>query len=139
MRRRVAISVDQTTPVMAAATARCQGRTTPLQAKMAMLPDDRPAMICPVSNTCLRFSDSLITPEKAPSSNIGMVRADDTKATSRPEPVTSKVNSAADSSSNHRMVFTQPPIAHRRRNDGAAIRARRPPVVLDVPVVIIPT
>ena len=40
--------------------------------------------------TYLRLTDSVTTPEKAPNSNIGMVRAAETIATARPEPVTSR-------------------------------------------------
>ncbi len=50
---------------------------------------------CPICKTDLRLTDSVTTPEKAPNSNIGMVRAAETTATARPEPVTSRVNKAA--------------------------------------------
>ena len=55
-----------------------------------------------------------------------MVRAADTNATARPDPVTSRVNNAADSNSKKRIVLTQPPIAQSRRNAGVASSARRP-------------
>ena len=72
-------------------------------------------MICPTSKIRLRSPASDITPAKAPSSSIGKVRAAETTATASPDPVASSVNSAAHSTSNERIVLTQPPIAQRRR------------------------
>ena len=126
MRRRVAISVDHTTPATKAATATCQGRATPAHASNAMDAEAPHVKTCPYSKTCLRFTDSVTTPENAPSRNIGIVRAAETIATSSPEPVISKVNKAADSTSNQRIVLTQPPIDQRRRNAGEESRARSP-------------
>jgi hypothetical protein len=127
MRLRVAISVDHTTPATSAATATCQGRATPAHASSATEADAKQVATCPHSSTCLRFTASVITPAKAPSRNIGIVRAAETIATSSPDPVISRVNSAADSTSNQRIVLTHPPIAHRRTNTAEASRARTPP------------
>src|SRR6201999_3383651 len=88
--------------------------------------DDRHASICPKTITCLRFTASVATPEKAPSRNIGMVRAADTTATAKPDPVTSRVNSAAASTSNQRIVLTQPPIDQSRRNAAEESSVRSP-------------
>ncbi len=49
---------------------------------------------------------------------MGNVRAAETIATARPDPVVSSVKSAADNTSNQRIVLTQPPIAHRRKKVG---------------------
>ncbi len=47
------------------------------------------------------------------------------RATQKPDPVTSSVNSAADSTSNHRIVLTQLPIDQSRRNaaDESSVRS----------------
>ena len=95
MRRRVAISVDHTVPATIAATATCHGRATPRQASNATVAEAQAVMICPITSTCLRLSASDITPAKAPSRNIGMVRAAVTSATAKPDPVTSSVKSAS--------------------------------------------
>ena len=87
MRRRVAISVDHTVPATSAAAATCHGRARPRQPSTATVAEAQAVTICPATNTCLRFTASDITPEKAPSRNIGMVRAAVTIATARPEPV----------------------------------------------------
>jgi hypothetical protein len=116
MRRRVAISVDHTTPATNAATATCHGSATPANASSATDAEARHVTACPHTSTTLRSTASVTTPENAPSSNIGMVRAADTTATANPDPVTSNVNSAAANTSNQRIVFTHPPIAQSRRN-----------------------
>ena len=126
MRRRVAISVDHTIPATTAATPTCSGRATPQPASTATVAEAAAETSWPITSTCLRFTASDITPAKAPSSSIGMVRAAVTSATAKPDPVTSSVNSAAASTSNQRIALTQPPIAHRRMNDGAASSARTP-------------
>ena len=54
-----------------------------------------------------------------------MVRAADTMATARPEPVASSVNRAAASTSNQRMALTQPPIDHSRRKLRERSKSRR--------------
>ena len=115
IRRRVDISVDHTVPASSAATATCHGRATPHTASTAIVAEPSPDTICPISTMLLRFTASDITPAKAPSRSIGIVRAAETTATARPEPVASSVNSAAASTSNQRIVLTQPPIAQSRR------------------------
>ena len=87
----------------------------PIVASTATAADASPDTIWPISRTRLRSTASDITPAKAPSSSMGNVRAAETTATARPDPVASSVKSAADSTSNQRIVLTQPPIAHRRR------------------------
>src|ERR1700733_11192722 len=131
MRRRVDISVDQTVPDTNAATPTCHGFARPKPASTAIVAEANPATIWPISTTRLRFTASDITPAKAPSSSIGMVRAADTTATARPDPVASSVNSAAVSTSNQRIVLTQPPIAHRRTNVGEDTSARTPGLFAD--------
>ena len=138
MRRRVAISVDHTTPATSAATATCHGRATPAHASSATDADAEHVSTWPYNSTCLRFTASVTTPENAPSRNIGMVRAAETSATAKPDPVMSRVNSAADSTSNQRIVLTQPPIDQRRRNAAEESRARSPLVDTTTVTAVVP-
>src|SRR5579871_4865450 len=126
MRRRVDSSVDQTVPATNAATARCHGRAAPNTPSNATVADAADVTNWPTTIRRLRFTASAITPAKAPSTSIGMVRAADTTATARPEPVMSSVNNAAASTSNQRIALTQPPMAQSRMKVRDANSARTP-------------
>ncbi len=96
--------------------------------ELATVADAAAVMNWPITNTRLRSTASAITPAKAPRNSIGNVRAAVTTATARPDPVMSKVNSAAASTSNQRIALTQPPIDQRRMKLGEDSNPRRPPL-----------
>ncbi len=122
MRRRLAISMVQTSPPVRPETARCHTCRCPVAARAQMVSDPAAVSDCPAISRRRRSSTSASTPVTAPSSSIGMARSTATRETASADCVASQVNTAPTRISTHRMTLATPPTAHRRMKSGFAIR-----------------